>query len=119
MRYFFLGIIFFTVACGSMQVKVKDVVIEPPVSESTPVVDDSSFLSVTVLDSAIDLKVLDKAATVKDAAGVNDFITANKALIDEDKITLHAGSNIPFEKYKPVIEVMSKNGYSKFRMAKN
>jgi hypothetical protein len=62
--------------------------------------------------------VFDKAATVKDAIGVNEFITANKALIDSDRITLHAGSNIPFEKYKPVIEAISKNGYHKFRMAK-
>lgn len=115
MRYFIVSIIFFVVACQSRQ---KEIVVIAPVSESTVPADDSTYLSVTVLDSTFKLQVLDKAATVRDAAGVNDFIAENKAVIDSDRITIHTG-NIPFEKYKPVIEVMSKHGYRKFRMAKN
>lgn len=116
MRYFLLNIILLAVGCGFQP--AKETVVETPASESTVVVDDSTCLSVTVLDSTVELKLFDKAAIVKDVAGVNDFITANKALIDANRITLHAADNIPFEKYKPVIEAISKNGYHKFRMAK-
>jgi hypothetical protein len=115
MRSLILGLLFLSAACKFQQAKETEVV--TPVSESSTPINDSTYLSVTVLDSAFELKVLNKAATVRDAAGVNDFITANKSVIDANKIMIHTGSN-PFEKYKPVIEVMSKNGYSKFGMAK-
>lgn len=116
MRYLIVSIILFGAACGYQP--AKDTVVEVPVSDSTTPEEDSTYLSVTVLDSTFKLKLQDKAATVRDAAGVNDFIAENKAVIDSDRITIHTG-NIPFEKYKPVIEVMSKHGYRKFRMAKN
>jgi hypothetical protein len=116
MRNFILGFMLLGAACRYQP--AKDAVVEVPVSESTTPGEDSSYLSVTVLDSTFRLKLYDKAATVRDAAGVNEFIAANRAVIDSDRITIHTG-NIPFEKYKPVIEVMSKHGYRKFRMAKN
>jgi hypothetical protein len=116
MRNLILILMLLGAACGYQP--AKEVVVVAPGSESTAPTDDSTYLSVTVLDSTFKLKVLDKAATVRDAAGVNDFIAANRSMIDSDRITIHTG-NIPFEKYKPVIEVMSKHGYRKFRMAKN
>ncbi len=116
MRNFIVGLMLLGAACGYQP--AKDTVIEVPVADSTAPDEDSTYLSVTVLDSTFKLKVQDKAATVRDAAGVNEFIAANRAMIDSDRITIHTG-NVPFEKYKPVIEVMSKHGYRKFRMAKN
>lgn len=115
MRYLFLGIIFFAMACSGPPSQVEVVT---PKSVVTRVADDndSTIFSITILEKSFDVKVRDKAAILKNEKELNEFIELNKSLIDPARIKLISDRNAPYERFKSVIEVMKKHEYYKFSM---
>ncbi|HAD13893.1 MAG TPA: hypothetical protein DCF33_15815, partial [Saprospirales bacterium] len=77
---------------------------------------DSSFFTIEILNNGFLLTLLNKKQTVKDSNEVDRFITANKSLINANKIKIVSNANVPYEKFKPVLDVFSKNEYYKYKL---
>ena len=115
MRFPLLVIIFFVTACSGQP---KPLVIQTPKSVVTKVDNekDSTYLSITIFENRIETKVRDKHANLKNGKEVEGFIEVNRSLIDPNKIILSAPANMPYEKFKSIMEVFKKYEYFKFQM---
>ena len=115
MRYLFIAILFFAAGCSGRQ---EPLVIKIPKSVVTKVdnENDSTFLTITIFENRIETKIRDKSANLKNAKEVDDFIAKNKSLINPNKIIFSAPDNVPYDKFKSIIEVFKKYEYIGFQM---
>lgn len=77
---------------------------------------DSSYFSIKILDDSLELSLLNKKHTIKSFSEVDQYITINKSLINPSKIVLFANANASYEKFKPVIDILRKHEYYRFKM---
>jgi biopolymer transport protein ExbD len=91
-------------------------VLTPTVTSTPARGSDSTVFSITLLPDGIEVKVREKSAVLKDANELDEFIINNKSSIDTNKITIIGDRDLPYDKFKPVIEVFKKHGFYKFSM---
>jgi biopolymer transport protein ExbD len=94
-----------------------------PITTQTPTVttrtipdNDSTFLSIEVLNSGFQLTLLNKEQMAKGSDEVDKFISANKSLIDTNKIKIVSKVNVPYEKFKAILDVLRKHEYYKYKL---
>ena len=104
---------------GIQPVKRQEINFEPPIVTTKIVpANDSTHFSITILDNSFDVKIRDKAVSLKSDKEVNDFIEMNKSLIDPNKISIFIKPNISFDRFKSILDVLKKHGYDKFQVLK-
>jgi biopolymer transport protein ExbD len=104
---------------GIQPVQRQEVNYQPPIVTTKIVpANDSTHFSITILDNSFDVKIRDKTVSLKSDKEVNDFIEMNKSLIDPNKISIFLKANIPFDRFKSILDVLKKHGYDKFQVLK-
>jgi biopolymer transport protein ExbD len=88
----------------------------PTVMTQTVPDNDSTVLSVEVLNSGFHITLLNKEQKAKDGEEVDRFICANKLLIDSNKIKIVSDASVPYEKFKTIVDVLRKHGYYKYKL---
>lgn len=102
---------------GIQPVKRQEINYQPPIVTTKVVpANDSTHFSITILDNSYDVKIRDKAVNLRNDKEVNNFIEMNKSLIDPNKISIYTKANTPFDRFKPILDVLKKHGYNKFQM---
>ncbi len=88
----------------------------PPKAITVTRPDDSSYFSIKIHKDSLELTLLDKKQIVGNSAEVDKFISANKMQIDPTRIVFFADANTLYEKFKPILDVLRKHGYYKFKI---
>jgi biopolymer transport protein ExbD len=88
----------------------------PAETISAPNAYDSSYFSIEISKDSFKLTLPGKDQTFNTSAEVDSFISANKMHIDPNKIVLFAAPHVPYEKFKPILDVLRKHEYYKFKL---
>jgi len=77
---------------------------------------DSTYFSITILKNALEVKLLNQVTELKNATELNNFITNHKSYISSKKILIISSSDLPYDKFKPVVEVLKRHEYYKYNL---
>ena len=116
MRLYFLVFILFATSCKYFKESEPLIVQSPKVTTQPAKEADSAYFSITMLEKGFEVKVQNKTATVKNGKEIDDFIEANKPLIDSNMVLIVGPPNASYEKFKTILDVIKKRGYYKFQM---
>ena len=93
------------------------IIVETPKSVSTKSdLNDSTNFIITILDNSINVQLLKRNETLKNAADLDKFIYTNIKKIDISKIYLKSNASLPYDKFKGVKAVLKKYEFYKFRI---
>ncbi len=77
---------------------------------------DSTYLIFTLEKDIVTVRLLHWSATSKSTADLNRFVNAHLSEIDPNKIVIYGESNAKYPDFKPIIEVMKKHDWMKFKL---
>jgi biopolymer transport protein ExbD len=86
---------------------------------STHIENDSSYFAITILNNGIDVKLFGQETKLKNTIELDNFIANHKADISTKKISIISSSNLKYDKFKPVIEILKKHEYYKYNLVTN
>lgn len=95
----------------------EPVTIQKPASTTQTINEtDSSQFTITILKNALEVKLFNQVTRLKNTKELDDFITNNKENINSNNILIIASSDLLYEKFMPVIEVLKRHEYYKFNL---
>ena len=99
--------------------------VEPPTLQSpisvttTKIENDSVYFTVTILKDGINVKLSGKETKLRSPIELDKFIANYKTEIDTKKILLVNSTNVPYDKFKPIIDIFKKYTYYKYSLITN
>jgi biopolymer transport protein ExbD len=97
----------------------QPVTIQTPVSTtSTYNENDSSYFVITILKNALEVKLFNQTTKLSTIRELDDFITKHKSGINSRKIMVISSSDLSYDKFKPIFEVLKKHDYYKYNLVK-
>jgi len=96
----------------------EPVQIQAPTSATTAFDEsDSTYFKITILKEALEVNLLNQITKLNTAGDLDSFIANHKADINPDKIIIISSSDLPYNKFRPVIDVLKKHEYHKYNLA--
>ena len=77
---------------------------------------DSSFLNITIIERGYTVMFLNQTTERMDTTALDQYIADNRSKIDADKVLIDCPASLPYESFKPLLEVLKKHELYKFRM---
>lgn len=91
--------------------------LEKPVIKMEEANTDSSFLNITILEKGYKVEFLNRVTELVDTTALDQYLSDNTDNINSDKVLLSGPANLPYESFKPLLEVLKKHELYRFKMA--
>jgi biopolymer transport protein ExbD len=78
---------------------------------------DSSFFRITLLEHGYGVNFLNQVTEFKDKTALDLFISKNKSKVDSAKVLIDGATDVKYDTFKPLLEVLKKHELYRFKMA--
>ena len=89
---------------------------QPTITTETVEPNDSSYLSITILNDGFETNFYNKKQVLKSSLEVDKFVQVNKTLINSNKILVIGNSTDHYDKFKSLLGILKKHNYNKFKL---
>ena len=102
---------------GNAEKKHSPIAVRQPVESQTTIVqNDSATLAIHVLADSLKVSFLNIRYNFKEPAQLDRFILQHTRSINPDKVIVSAPANLNFSKLSPVLELIKKHAYYRFKL---
>jgi biopolymer transport protein ExbD len=117
MKLFLTTCIIHMAAISMGQIIPKNDTLAFPVESKTIVkTNDSANFTIFISNDGYHLTLAHKTVVLHSRTELDKFIKTHKAVIDKKQVIVVGTRDIPYQKFKPVIELLKKYRYYRFQM---